>query len=76
MAKLKRRIYRISDVCDLTGWSRATVYRLAREGHLPPLRQFATRCTGFLAEEIDDLLTNAPLAAVAVNDGEEGGDLS
>lgn len=51
--------YRISEVCDITGLGRTTVYKLIKEGRLD-----AVRVTGRLvlipAKSLDEFLTGLP----------------
>ena len=52
------RIMRLNEVLDLTGLSRATLYRKIAAGTFPPQHKLATRCCGWRAGEVDVWLRN------------------
>ena len=52
------RIMRLNEVLDLTGLSRATLYRKIAAGTFPAQRKLAERCCGWRAGEVDVWLRN------------------
>ncbi|KTE17171.1 helix-turn-helix transcriptional regulator [Sphingopyxis sp. H115] len=52
------RLMRLNEVLDLTGLSRATLYRKIAAGTFPPQHKLATRCCGWRASEINMWLRN------------------
>ena len=57
-------IYRLPVVLEVTGLSKATIYRLLERGEFPPRVQLSPRCVGWRVADID-----AWLAARAVASG-------
>ena len=49
MSKILRR----RQVCDLTGLSYSTIYRLEREGEFPQRRRLGPNTVGWLASEVE-----------------------
>jgi len=45
-------IYRLPAVLEVTGLSKATIYRLLERGDFPPRVQLSPRCVGWRAEEV------------------------
>ena len=46
-------IYRLPAVLEVTGLSKATVYRLLERGEFPPRVKLSTRCVGWRVADID-----------------------
>ncbi len=57
------RFMRDPEVEHVTGLSRTTRWRLAREGKFPKLRELAPNCKGNLQSEIQEWLTERPASA-------------
>ena len=55
-------IYRLPAVLEVTGLSKATIYRLRQHGQFPQPIQLSPRCVGWRAKEVDAWLEakNAP----------------
>lgn len=55
-------IYRLPAVLEITGLSKATIYRLRQRGQFPQPIQLSPRCVGWRAKEVDAWLEarNAP----------------
>ncbi|QWD24152.1 AlpA family phage regulatory protein [Polynucleobacter paneuropaeus] len=47
------RIYRIAEVCNLTGLKPSTIYKLVREKAFPPSIPLTQRSTGWPSSSID-----------------------
>jgi prophage regulatory protein len=47
------RIYRIKDVCTLTGLKPSTIYKLIREKSFPKSIHLTARCTGWPSDAVD-----------------------
>lgn len=47
------RIYRIKDVCGLTGLKPSTIYKLIRENSFPKGIHLTARSTGWTSDAID-----------------------
>jgi prophage regulatory protein len=47
------RLLRPRAVCERTGLSRSTLWRLERRGDFPPHRQISTNAVGWLEEEVN-----------------------
>ena len=52
------RLMRLPEVLDLTGLSRATIYRKIAAGTFPPQRNTDSRACGWRAGEVDIWLRN------------------
>ncbi|OWQ92933.1 helix-turn-helix transcriptional regulator [Sphingopyxis witflariensis] len=52
------RLMRLNEVLDLTGLSRATLYRKIQAGTFPAQHKIAERCCGWRAGEVDVWLRN------------------
>ena len=52
-AKVEDRFLRIPEVCQMTGYSRASLYRLERKGDLPPRIKLAVN--GATAWRLSDI---------------------
>lgn len=50
------QILRLKTVCQKTGLSKASIYRLMKQGLFPQSRKIGLRATGWLADEIDTFL--------------------
>ena len=46
-------IYRLPAVCEITGLSKATIYRLLARGEFPARVKLSPRCVGWRVAEID-----------------------
>ena len=46
-------IYRLPAVCEVTGLSKATIYRLIAKGKFPARVKLSERCVGWRADEVD-----------------------
>ena len=46
-------IYRLPAVCEVTGLSKATIYRLLARGEFPARVRLSPRCVGWRVAEID-----------------------
>lgn len=51
---------RIREVCELTGLSRTTLWRLERDGAFPVRVQLSPNSVGWLAQEVADWLAKRP----------------
>ncbi|RYG86451.1 MAG: AlpA family phage regulatory protein [Alphaproteobacteria bacterium] len=58
MSETSERILRLPAVLDLTGLSRATLYRRIQTGHFPKQIAISIRCAGWRQSEVDDWLRN------------------
>ena len=52
------RLMRLTEVLDLTGLSRATLYRKISAGTFPPQHKLAERCCGWRVGEVEFWLRN------------------
>lgn len=52
------KFLKMKEVCQLTGLSRATVYRLLAADNFPRQRQLSTRRVGWLAADIEKWAEN------------------
>lgn len=59
------RLMRLGEVLDLTGLSRATLYRKIAVGTFPPQHKIATRCCGWRVGEVNVWLRNPKTFTVA-----------
>ena len=59
------RMMRINEVMDITGLSRATLYRKIAAGTFPAQHKIAARCCGWRASEVDLWLRNPMSFTVA-----------
>ena len=50
------RVIKLKKVIELTSLSRATIYRLVKNGEFPKQLKLAERSSGWLLEEINDWL--------------------
>lgn len=50
------KIIKINKVCELTGLSKASIYRLAKLGKLPKQVKVGQRSSGFIESEIQDFI--------------------
>ena len=49
-----QRIYRINDVCALTGLKPSTIYKLVRQNDFPKSILLTSRSTGWSSNDIED----------------------
>jgi len=49
-----QRIYRIKDVCTITGLKPSTIYKLVRENSFPKSISLTSRSTGWSSSAIED----------------------
>lgn len=49
----KRRILTLIEVCQITGFSKSTIYRLKREHKFPQTIKTGVRTNGWLREDVD-----------------------
>ncbi len=59
----KGRILRISELEELVGLSRSTIYRKMREGSFPEALKIAARAVGWWKPDVDAYLAARPKAA-------------
>ncbi len=59
------KILRISEVLDLTGLSRATIWRKEREGTFPQRVQLGENSVGWKSDEVIQWLENLPRGSTA-----------
>lgn len=59
------RLMRLNEVLDLTGLSRATLYRKIAAGTFPSQHKIATRCCGWRVGEVNVWLRNPMTFTVA-----------
>ena len=59
------RFMRLKEVLDITGLSRATLYRKIQAGTFPHQHKLAERCCGWKAYEVDVWLKNPVTFTVA-----------
>ena len=59
------RLMRLTEVLDLTGLSRATLYRKISAGTFPPQHKLAERCCGWRAGEVEMWLRNPHAFTIA-----------
>jgi prophage regulatory protein len=52
------RIYRIKDVCILTGLKPSTIYKLIREKSFPKAIHLTARCTGWPSDVVNSWVTS------------------
>ena len=57
------KILRTADILDVTGLSRATIWRKERAGTFPKRVRLGDNSIGYRSDEIDEWLTNLPRAA-------------
>lgn len=55
---MQRRIYRISEVCGVTGLKPSTIYKLIRENSFPRGIHLTARSTGWPSDVIDIWVTS------------------
>ena len=51
-------IYRLPAVCEITGLSKATIYRLLARGEFPARVKLSPRCVGWRVAEVDAWLAD------------------
>ncbi len=52
------RIYRIKDVCGVTGLKPSTIYKLIREKSFPKSIRLTSRCTGWPSDVVEKWVTS------------------
>ena len=50
---MERRIYRIREVCGITGLKPSTIYKLVREKSFPPSIALTSRSTGWPSDAVE-----------------------
>lgn len=65
-------IYRLPAVCEVTGLSKATIYRLVNAGEFPARVKLSPRCVGWRVADIDAWL-EARRAPEGAEDGVAAG---
>jgi prophage regulatory protein len=50
------KIIKINKVCELTGLSKSSIYRLSKVGKLPKQVKVSDRSSGFIESEIQDFI--------------------
>ena len=53
MAPVKKHIYRLEQVLEITGLGSDTIYRLAREGRFPKQIKLSERASGWISTDIE-----------------------
>ena len=56
------QILRANQVCQVVGLSRATIWRLQKQGKFPSSFQLGSRAVGWLRSDIDEWLESRPVA--------------
>ncbi|WP_207884546.1 AlpA family transcriptional regulator [Pseudomonas sp. 30_B] len=51
--RAERRIYRLRQVMDATGFGRAWIYELMKRGEFPKAHKIGTRAVGWSSAEVD-----------------------
>jgi len=59
------RMLRLDSVKAITGLSRDSLYRLAREGEFPKPRKLAGRASGWRSDEVQEWIDSRPFAGNA-----------
>lgn len=54
------KMYRLKHVLEITGMSRASIYRWEAAKEFPQKRQLGRKAVGWLASEVDEWLVNRP----------------
>jgi prophage regulatory protein len=62
-----KKILRIKDVLQITGYSRAGLYRELKRGFPKPIKLGKTRCIGWPIEVINEWYQNQLLASQSIN---------
>jgi len=50
------KILRVKDLIDMLGVSRSTLWRMEKNGLLPPRRKISTRAVGWLLADIESFI--------------------
>jgi predicted DNA-binding transcriptional regulator AlpA len=53
-AQPRRQLYSLSDLLQITGLSRTTIWRMQREGTFPARRQISLGRVAWVADEVDE----------------------
>ncbi len=53
-----RKIYRIREVCGVTGLKPSTIYKLVRSKAFPPSITLTARCTGWPSDAVDNWINS------------------
>lgn len=56
--KKKSAFLRCNQVVEITGLSKATLWRLERDGKFPKKRQLSANAVGWIASEIEEWITS------------------
>jgi prophage regulatory protein len=56
------QLLRLSDVTKLTGLSRATIYRLMKEGSFPSSKRLSERAVAWVASDVKTWAEDRPIA--------------
>lgn len=59
--RAKKLIFRLRDLQQYLGLSRATIWRLAKAGKIPASRQISPGVNGWIADEITEWLAARPI---------------
>jgi len=51
--RIQPKFYRIAEVAILTALSRATIYRMAKDGRFPKIEKIGERASGVSVEKFD-----------------------
>lgn len=62
-----KRILRLKDVLQITGYSRAGLYRELKRGFPKPIKLGKTRCIGWPIEVINEWYENQLLTSQSIN---------
>ena len=68
------KILRMSEVTDMVGVSRVTLWRWCRRGLFVPKRYLGPNSVGFLQSEVEEWISNRPLTPVAFPDENGSGE--
>lgn len=61
---MNKRIIQTVDLCRLLGLSRSTIWRMERDGLLPPRVDMGIRKVGWLSTDIEQFIENGKLKAI------------
>jgi prophage regulatory protein len=56
--RAERRIYRLQQVMDATGFGRAWIYELMKRGEFPKARKIGARAVGWPSDQIDQWVSD------------------
>jgi prophage regulatory protein len=69
MSEKLTRYLRISEVCEVTGVSRTTIWRWTRSGDFPAKRKLGPNSIGWCERAVGEWLANRPVAEAQATDG-------